>query len=349
MIRMNDKVCLDNLNDIQKMYLCDLSYVDITEEGYKKILEEGLVINELKYYVKNSNLPFCGDARLGNKKFNFLTGVVLGNNHFPSNLDVVNALIQMGLGSLKITHVCDYPKPFSSGFQALTFEDSYGNLGISYRGSDLYISSDVIREWLESNVLEYFSNTSTQVKEALEYFVKHKRADGNNYIFGHSLGGNLVSHVYLYFYDQIKLAFSINGTPINQKLIDSPEKIKAFNNKKISFNVVCGDIVSQLKSCECYRDNINYIKNNASMKGTILSAHMIQASSIDDEGNFIKMTESEMLSNVSRISINFIKVSKFVREKLNNSNFKSVRCNERKNFTNFTNIDEVNNKINTRL
>jgi len=328
---VNDKVNLGTLNDIQKSWLCDLSFVDITEEGYKKILEEGLTIKELKEFVKNSDLPFCGDIRLGAKKFNSLTGVVLGNKQFPSNLDVVEALIENGLGSLRINHASDYPIPSSSGFQALTFEDSFGNVGISYRGSDLYISHVVIREWLESNILEYFSNTSTQVNEASEYFLNHKNSNGNNYIFGHSLGGNLVSHVYLNYYDEIKLAFSINGTPINQKLIDTDAKKGAFNNKdKFSFNIVCGDIVSQLKSCESYKDNVNYIKNNDSMKPSILSAHMIQSSTFDNEGNFIKITEEEMEQQTNQVVITLINFSKMVREQLNKIDFKLVRHNDNK-------------------
>ena len=44
-------------------------------------------------------------------------------------------------------------------------------------GSDLYISRVVIREWLESNILEYFFDTSTQVNEALDYFLKNKKGN----------------------------------------------------------------------------------------------------------------------------------------------------------------------------
>lgn len=328
---MNNKVNLDSLNDIQKSWLCDLSYVDINEEGLKQINEKGLTIEELKKYIKNPETPFCGDILLGAKKFNILTGIVLGNNNFPSKLDVIDALIENGLGSLKITHSSDYPKQSSSGFQALTFEDSYGNTGISYRGSDLYISQVVIREWLESNILEYFSDTSTQVNESLEYFNKHKNINGNNYIYGHSLGGNLVSHVYLENYNEIKQAFSINGTPINQKLIDTDSKKEAFNNKdKFSFNVVCGDLVSQLKSNELYKNNVNYIKNNNSMKSSIFSAHMIQASSFDESGNFIKISETDMKKNTGYITFKFINISKFAREKMNQINFKVFRSNDYK-------------------
>jgi len=342
---MKDNVSLENLNDIQKAWLCDLSFVDITQKGQKKICEEGLTIKELKKYIKNPNLPFCGDILLGAKKFNILTGFILGNNKFPSNLDVIDALIKTGLGSLKIINSNDYPMPSPSGFQALTFEDFFGNVGISYRGSDLYISHVVIREWLESNILEYFYDTSTQVKEALEYFDKHKNIQGNNYIFGHSLGGNLVSHVYLVYHNEIKHAFSINGMPINQKLIKTEEQKVAFNNKdKFSFNIVCGDIVSQLKSCEVYKDNVNYIKNNDTMKPSILSAHMIQSSTMESEGNFIKITEAEMLNKTSPIIIGLINLSKFVRTEMNKINFKLTRHNKYISITeNNTKEDKINN------
>lgn len=327
---MNDKINLQLLNDVQKAWLCDLSFVDITIEGCKKINETSITLKELRNYVKNPNLPFCGDIFLGAKRFNILTGILLGNNHFPSNLDVVDALIENGLGNLKIIHTTEYPKPHLSGFQALTFKDSYDNTGISYRGSNLYISRVVIREWLESNILEYFSNTSSQVNEAIEYFLKHKNSLGNNYIYGHSLGGNLVSHVFLNCHDEIKQAFSINGTPINQKLIDTETKTKAFNDKnKFSFNIVCGDIVSQLKSCEIYKDNVNYIKNNNIMKPSILSAHMIQSSEIDSSGNFVKITEIETYEQTHKIIIKLINLSKFSREKMNKMNFKLFKCSNK--------------------
>lgn len=267
---------LDNLNDIQNAWLSDLSYVDITKEGYEKIFNGGLTINELGKYLKNPNSPFCGNVVFCDKVFNIFSNIILGYKNFPTNLDVVNAVINQGLGNLKITHVAGFPKYSTTGFNALTFEDSFGNTGISYRGSDLYITYVVAREWLESNFLEYFIDTSSQSKEALDYFDKHKNKNGNNYIYGHSLGGNLVSHVYLEYFNEIKKAFSINGTPINQKLLDSPEKIEAFNDKtKYSFNIVCDDVVSQLKSSEVYKSNVNYIKNNHNFKPSFLSAHLI--------------------------------------------------------------------------
>ena len=320
---MDNKINLKDLNDIQKVWLSDLAYVDITEEGYKKMFKEGITIFELREYAKNPSLPVCGDLLIGTKNFNFIVGKVLKNDSFPSKLDIVNTLIENGLGSIKIVHGSDYPTIYRSGFQALTFEDSFGNVGISFKGSDIVASSSTVREWLQSNILEYFVDDSPQAREAVKYFLEHKTDDKDNYIYGHSLGGNLVSHVYLNCYKDIKQAFSINGTPINQKLINTEEKIKAFNDKeKFSFNIVCGDVIGQLKSCEVYKKNVNYIKNNNKMIQSFLSAHMIQASAFDENGNFIKISEGQMLDEINFASIRMINISRFTREKMNNFNFR---------------------------
>lgn len=339
---MDNRVNLSNLNDLQKVWLSDLAYIDINKEGYKKLLTGGFTLKEALKYIKNPYGPAIDVMFLEGKKFNFVMEKILGaKNKFPSKIDIVNTLIENGLGDLKIIHSSDYPTPSPSGFQALTFEDSYGNVGISYRGSDMAISSSTIREWLESNVLEYFYSNSPQAKEAVKYFQEHKTSDKNNYIYGHSLGGNLVSHVYLNCHEDIKYAFSINGTPIDERLIDTDEKQNAFNNKeKFSFNVICGDVIGQLKSCEKYKNNINYVKNNNTMQQSFLSAHMIQASSFDENGNFIKINEEEMKSQTNLISIKMINLSKFAREKMNHIRFKLVRENQ---YNTIINGRELNN------
>lgn len=46
------QVNLETLNDLQKVWLSDLAYVDLNEEGYKKILKQGLTLDELREYIK---------------------------------------------------------------------------------------------------------------------------------------------------------------------------------------------------------------------------------------------------------------------------------------------------------
>ena len=332
---MDNKINLDTLNDQQKILLSQISYLDINNEGRNKIEKEGLSVLELKQYLNNPNDPFCGKAILSKNGFNSVADNVFGNKEFPTKIDIVDTLIQNGLGNLKITNINDEQKLTSSGFQAMTFTDSYGNVGISYRGSDLDLSRGGVRDWIESDMLEYFTNNSTQRLEALEYFNANKSNNGNNYVYGHSLGGNLTSHVYAENYNEIQEAFTINGNPINQKLLDTPEKVQAFNDsKKYNCNIVCGDIVGHLKSCEAYKDNVNYIKNNDTMKSSFISAHLVQSATFDENGNFVKASKEEMIVKTGIFSNIFIKFVQNVREIMNkfSEKFDKHKSNEKSDF-----------------
>lgn len=318
-IYMNDNISLNNLTDRQKIWLSQISYLNINEQGRNKILNGGMTLHELEGYIIESNKPFVGNAWLGDEKFNSIAGTMTGENDFPTQLDVLNSLIACGLGDLTITNVSDEQKKISSsGFQALTFQDSYGNTGISYRGSDFDFSKGGIRDWVESDVLEYFKNDSTQRKEALEYFNANKNQNGNNYVYGHSLGGNLTSHVYSENYSEINEAFVINGNPINQKLLDTPEKVEAFNDsKKYNCNIICGDIVGHFKSCKSYENNVNYIRNNETMKLNAISSHLVQAATFDENGNFIKVSKEEMKEKTGFVMDSLMKFVQQVREVMN--------------------------------
>jgi len=314
----NGVINLDNITDRQKIWLSQISYLNINEQGRNQILNGGINLYQLKDYLVDPNKTFVGNAWIGEKNFNLVASKLTGEEKLPTQLDVLNSLISCGLGNLKITNVSDYQKVASSGFQAMTFQDTFGNTGISYRGSDFNFSEGGIRDWVEADFLEYFKNDSAQRIEALKYFNDNKSQMGNNYLYGHSLGGNLTSHVYAENYNEINEAFTINGNPINQKLLDTKEKIAAFNDsKKYNCNIVCGDIVGHFKSFELYEDNVNYIRNNETMKMTAISSHLVQASTFDSSGNFIKADKEEMKQKMGIVKGAFMEFSKTVREVLN--------------------------------
>lgn len=351
---MDSKINLETLNDRQKIWLSQLSYLDINELGKSRIKNGVLKVSELKDFIDNPKEPFNGNAGIGNDKFNKVANNIFGEGKYPSKEDVINSLINCGLGDLNITNISLGQNSMSSGFQAITFKDSYENVGISYRGSDFDFSRGGARDWLESDMLEYFKNDSTQRKEALKYFDENKSELGKNYLYGHSLGGNLTSHVFVENYNQIEQAFTINGNPINQKLIDTPEKVAAFNDsKKYSCNVVCGDIVSQFKSCSKYQNNINYIKNNENMKSSPLSAHMIQASSFDKDGKFIKTDKKEQIKKMGLFATSIMSFVQCIREFMNEISDKITK-NDQKGRNEFeqyktdlyNNFDNMINEIN---
>ena len=314
-----NNVNLENISDLQKTLLTQIAYLNINDEGRRKIEEEGLVVFELYSYLENPDNMFVIDDSVSQDVTELISDNVLGDNGYITHKQLLDSIVNNGLGNLLITDVSERKNGvLSSGFQALTFVDSYGNHGISYRGSDFNFSAGAVRDWLEADVLEYFTGSSAQIREACDYFEENKNSNGNNFIYGHSLGGNLTSHVYLNNYEEIREAFTINGNPINQILLDTPEKVATFNDpEKFHCNIVGGDIVGHFKSTKVYGNNVKYIQNNSMFVNSPIGAHLVQSASFDENGNFIYIDEEEMKKEMGvgyRALMNF---SKMIRELLN--------------------------------
>lgn len=315
---MDRNIDLNELNDQQRTLLSQLSYLDINAEGREKIKEGGLTLNELKDYLAEPNAPFCGSMGLDKEVFLTAARAIDGdktvNELIPTDAELLDDLINNGLGDLKIKDANTEQTITSSGLQAIAFEDGHNNVGISYRGTDLDFSRGALRDIIESDVMEYFTGGSTQSKEALDYFDQNKSQDGNNFLYGHSLGGNLVSHVYLQNYDNVKEAFSINANPINEKVLDTQEKIDAFNDpEKFKFCSIASDAVSSLKSTEKYQDNITYIQNALEKDKPGDLSHLVRCASFDENGNFITTTREqarEQMTGMSKIVTDFLQTGR---------------------------------------
>lgn len=273
-LSLDDLLTLGSLTDEQKMWLTQISYVDFTQEG-KSLLENNneIKISDLINYVDRTE----------------------------KSENIINTLIELGLGDIKITNYAD-GKLFAPGFQALTFTDSFGNVGISYRGSDTDISFNSLDDWLNANLREWFYSNSEQSECAIKYFEENKSTEGNTYLYGHSLGGNLTSHVFLEHFDEIEQAFVINPNPIRESFINTQEEISAFNDpNKFSYNVICGDIVAHLKSCDKYINNVNFIHNVDYTNNNLIDAHSVDAADIDDNGSF-NVIENEQVE-IERMAV----------------------------------------------
>ena len=275
---------LKKLTDKQKMLVSQIGYLDISDEGIKKIKQDGLTIKELSQYLDSeyADKPYLGNL-IPKEGFD----VVAGKDTISSEKELVQELIDAQLGDLKITDIISMDSGMHSitnGFKAMAFEDEIGNKGISYSGSDF--DKDFLGDWASTNLGEYITNNSEQVKEAQKFFEKNKNENGNNFIYGHSLGGNLTAHTYVKNYNEIQEAFTINGTPINTDEL-SKEQIEALNDSKYNCCVVGLDPVSQLKNYNEYEKNVKYIRNNGKNGKNSMYAHAIQSATYDDNGNFI--------------------------------------------------------------
>lgn len=318
---MNNKINFDHMNDEQKTFLTLMPYIDINEEGLNKICNNDFVnVSELRKYLKNPEQPYFGKLFLdkqGLTKFDSLRGK--DSPLSATDEEMINHMIEIGLGDIQLIGIRNESGVFCTGFRALALKDDKDNVGISYCGSHFDATNGAIREWLEANILEYFRGTSSQVKQAQDFFNEYKHQNGNTYIFGASLGGNLSQHIYNQHYREIAYVFTVNGNPINQKAINTPEKIAAFNNpEKASFNIICGDVVSLLKNCDLYPDTVHYVKNNGKFRDLGgLESHLLESAKYDKNHNFVQTTREEALEMVAPIFDKFTAFARNVRETLN--------------------------------
>ena len=293
---MDQKINLNDLSDEQKVWLSQLSYLDINEEGRLKIEQGTMTINDLPNYLDDPDKSYFGTFLVKNDEL-FIKGsdTFMGGKTPLSmtNKELAQTICEKGLGGLKITAVNEEQGKKDSGLQVIAFRDDYGNVGISYRGSDADIAHGMKQDWIEANMLEFFKNDSRQIQEAKEFFEQNKIDNGQNFLYGHSLGGNLVQHIYCDQHHQIAEAFTINGNPINEKLINTQEKIDAFNDpNKFNCYIINGDVIGHLKTHQLYKNNVRFVENGGELTG--LKAHFAQSGKYDKEGNFVRTTERQV-------------------------------------------------------
>ena len=269
---------LDKLTDKQKSLLTQFAYINYDIDKYEEIVKnKKITISELETIIKSANIPYLGNVA---KK---ITGIQI------TPKEIMQEIKDSGLGNLEIKEIL---QDRNTGFFAVAIKDENENKGMIFRGTEVSNIRDLITDSI-TDAKEYIVDDAMQVQQAKQFYDKNKSEEGLNYLYGHSLGGNLVEHIYLKEYEDVKNAFVINPNHINQDLISTEEQIQAFNNQE-KFNCVVtgGDWVSELKECDLYKNNIRYIENNKKLKNNILSEHAIETATFDKEGNF-KITTKE--------------------------------------------------------
>lgn len=202
----------------------------------------------------------------------------LASTYGKNNEDVKNfkRYIDAGLGDIVIKDVANNNV---SGFGAIAFEDSNGNVGITYRGTD-GISTDSINDWI-GNVNALVSGTSVQTTEAEAFYEKNRDKNGNNYLYGHSKGGNLSQSVFVNHYDEIAKVHNLNTQPINPYGLTIDQKI-ALNSDKMDIVVTSGDYVWFLGGLGYTLGKIRVMDNSCGA-----DAHGYSSKRYDKDGNII--------------------------------------------------------------
>lgn len=206
---MIETILLDKLNDKQKSLLTQLSYVNLDIEKFEQLKDIGKVtINDLVQVLSNKDKPYLG--RVAEK--------VTGIN--TTSQELLQEMINNGLENIEILGLQQDEK---SSFFAIAFKDKQGNTGMSFRGTDVSNPKDLILDSL-TDVNEYITNNSEQVQQALQFYEQYAEKNSSNYLYGHSLGGNLVEHIMLSNLSNIKNAFVINPEHISEELLDTQKK-----------------------------------------------------------------------------------------------------------------------------
>lgn len=168
-----------------------------------------------------------------------------------------------------------------SGFCAIAFEDpKSGAVGMSFRGTEGM--DDIINnpKDMADNLMTATVGVSLQSLEAISFFEKNENKNGNNYLYGHSKGGELAAEVFATNYLNIKGVHVINPQPINAHKL-SPDQLAAFLSGKYDAVVVDGDVVWGLGSCPF---PVRFATRNKDYKqGNFVAPHDIDAIMYNDD------------------------------------------------------------------
>ena len=266
-------------------------------------------------YLIYINDQFAGNIVIDENLSKKLTDGIIGKNSIISKIELFHDIIKNNLGDLTIIGI---QSDKTTGFQAMAFRDNYNNVGISYKGSDVDFSNKrgSFADWFDTNLKEFVTDNSAQRLQAFEFFIKYASGD-NNYLYGHSLGGNLTTHTLLEFSDKIQEAFTVNGTPVSDNVVSQKNNREILNSNKYNCNVIGGDLVGQLKHCNGYEDNIKWVINNQEMDYSIVTAHLIQAATYNENDNFVLTTKEEANRVMGKFEGKLLQSFQTIHEKIN--------------------------------
>ncbi|XID94311.1 DUF6792 domain-containing protein [Paenibacillaceae bacterium WGS1546] len=179
-----------------------------------------------------------------------------------------------------------------SGFVGYALEDSNGNRGFLFRGSE----TESWVDWTD-NAESGIKGESTQVRQANAFFEKYstdehgRRMEDISYsLYGHSKGNNLATEVFVNHLDLDVNAYSVNGQPIYWFDLTDEQKA-AIRGDRYQFIVHEGDFVSGLGYVD-YVDTVVNLKDSfferirSSGWGGFMDPHALTVIEFDESGGF---------------------------------------------------------------
>ena len=280
---------LTNTNDYQKSLLTRLAYLNIDFNKFQELKKSQKIIriSDLKSILLKPNEPYLGFLHLTRLKHR-IVGIT------TTNLEILEKLKAAGLGDLEIV---DLRVDKKSGFNGICFKDSMQNFGFSFRGTDLKTLSSFKSDAI-ADIEAFLTNNTTQITDAQSLFNKHHSPTGQNFLYGHSLGGFIAERIFLQNHTKISNTFVINPLHIGSSLLNTPSKLKVFRSpQKFNCFVIGGDYISSITKPTFFADNINYVENNGMYVNNPITNHLIEAAKFDEFGNFVKVPQKDAFKN----------------------------------------------------
>lgn len=250
---MIESVDLKTLTDEQKAFLNGLAYLNLDFEDIDIINNNGNIT--IEYLLTKYGESFAKEDK------EIIESIQNNNN-------------------LKKLEIVGYENNNSdSGFAAIAFKDTEGNTGISFRGSE---NKSHGQHWLVDmwdNFKTAVFGNSQQSREAAMFFERYQNTEGDNYLFGHSKGGELATKVYVRNEENVQGVTVINAQPINIFQL-TPKEIEALYLKKFDSIIVNGDFVSGL-GYNLYPSR--YVENNGK-DDSYTGPHSYWAMKVDKDG-----------------------------------------------------------------
>ena len=280
---MENEKNLKSISDEEQVLLTKLSYLDFDIEKFEKLKFDGkkVTISDLEKLLVNPNSSYLKISETKRRE-------CLGDIKLSTQLEVIQELKEKGLGDFSVIDIASDPQ---ITFKAIAFEDEKKNRGMAYSGTDFRaISKDA-----DDNLPNHLKESQEQIEAAKYFFENNSDKSDYNYIYGHSLGGNMVNNIYIENSKKIRKAFTVNALPVNHEKLEDDDKMAAlWDDDKYQCYVIGGDCANELESEKEYELCIRYVKNMLPINeappakyNNLLCCHILEGASYDDEGEFI--------------------------------------------------------------
>lgn len=268
-------IYLKNIFDKQQVSLMKLAYLDIDIEKYEELKFAG---NEITVSDLSNLLIDPKNSYLGLTQQQISS--CLRNVKIDTQEEVIEELKESGLGNLKVR---DIASDSNINFKAIALEDDYKNIGMTFSGTDFKALATDGNPHMDTQLVE----NKEQIDAAQIFFKTNKSQENSNYLYGHSLGGNLATNVYLENFDDVDNTCVINALPVKKEKAKEGNFLKALNDREKYDNlVISGDYTSQLEDESDYWFNITCVENNDKLKNNILTSHLLESATYEMNEDF---------------------------------------------------------------